>query len=318
MSEIRKNKILVTGGSGAVGTNLVNKLLKKECEVTVLDNFSQSKKKNLSQHKNLKIIKGDITKSDTVKKIFTERFEYVFHLAARFANELSVEDPSTDLDVNVKGTLNLLVNSAKQNPIKFVYTSSSSIYGPQIGSMKEDLLPNPTTPYAASKLSAEHYCNTISSLYGLDVTILRLSNSYGPYDLPGRYRNVIPNFMNNALRNKDIIITGTGNETRDFTYVDDTVSGIILATQSSKSKNQLFNLGTGKETKIKDIVNKILELSNSKSKIIFKKRREFDHIKNRKMDIKKAKNTFKYNPSVSINDGLGKTFEWFVNNYKEF
>jgi len=312
MKDFSDLSVLVTGGNGAVGCNLVKKLLELKAKVWVLDDFSQSKSGNLTSHKNLKIIRGDITNKKILTKTFSHNYDYVFHLAARFANELSVKDPNEDLRVNIQGTLQVLLHSAKKNVGRFLYTSSSSIYGPQkITILKENIVPNPSTPYAASKLSAEHYCHAMKELYGLNFTIVKLSNSYGPYDPPGRYRNVIPNFFQSAIMGKNLTITGSGNETRDFTYIDDCVNGIILAATSKNGKNETFNLGTGKETKIKNLAKLILEITQSRSKIIFKPMRKFDHIKNRRMDISKAKKLLHYNPSTDMKTGLELTYNWF-------
>jgi len=308
------SSVLVTGGNGAVGSNLVKKLLNQYAKVVVLDNFSQSSPKNLTIHKNLKIIKGNITDEKILKTTFSKKYDYVFHLAARFANELSVQNPIDDLVVNTQGTLQILLHVAKQKPKRFIYTSSSSLYGTQkVISFKETLYPNPSTPYAASKLSAEHYCNAIGKLSGLNYTIVRLSNSYGPFDPPGRFRNVIPNFFDAAIHNKDIVITGTGKETRDFTFVDDIVKGILLSASKKSAENQIFNLGTGKETKILKIANLILDMTKSKSKIVFKQRRSFDYITRRKMGISKAKNLLGYSPETKIENGLQLTYDWFLN-----
>ena len=313
--DLSASKVLVTGGNGAIGCNLVKKLLTFGTNVTILDDFSQSSIHNLSNHKNLKIIKGDLLNSKILKKTFSGNFDVVFHLAARFANEMSVHDPVEDLRVNIEGTLKILLESAKKNVNRFVYASSSSLYGQtNLITKNESLFPKPTTPYAVSKLSGEFYCNAIYELYGMDYSIVRLSNSYGPYDPPGRYRNVIPNFVQNAMKNKNIVITGTGNETRDFTFVDDVVNGIILAAKKPKARNEIFNLGTGKETKISTVAHMILKNTNSKSKIIFKPKRKFDHITRRKMDISKAKKLLGYSPKTNIKDGIFKTCEWFSQN----
>ncbi|MGY5146765.1 MAG: NAD-dependent epimerase/dehydratase family protein [Candidatus Nitrosopumilus sp. bin_7KS] len=314
MRNFKNSSILVTGGTGAVGTNLVNKLLDFGAKVIVLDDFSQSKKINLKSSKNLTIIKGDINNKKILEKIFLKKIDYVFHLAARFANELSVKDPVEDLHVNIQGTLQVLLYASKQKLKRFVYTSSSSLYGNQNETINEKTIPNPSTPYAVSKLTGEYYCKAMNQLYNLKYTIVRLSNSYGPFDPSGRFRNVIPNFFQSALSNKNIIITGTGNETRDFTYVDDTVNGILLAAISNNSINEVFNLGTGKETSIKNIAKMIIEITNSKSKIIFKPKRSFDHINRRKMNISKARKLIKYNPKININEGLRKTYDWMLQN----
>jgi len=307
--------VLVTGGNGAVGCNLVRKLLDLNAGVTVLDDFSQSKQGNLpSKHANLTVVKGDITDEKILCKVFSCKFDYVFHLAARFANELSVKNPLEDLRVNAQGTLQVLLHACKQKPERFVYASSSSLYGSQNHVLlQEDLVPNPSTPYAASKLTGEHYCRVIHELYNTNYSIMRLSNSYGPYDPPGLFRNVIPNFIKDALAGKSLVITGTGNETRDFTYVSDCVDGIILATTQNRGKNETFNLGTGKETRIRKIAELILEITKSKSKIVFRPMRRFDHIKRRKMDISKARRLIHYNPTTKIEMGLEKTHRWFLN-----
>lgn len=309
----KDTSILVTGGNGAVGCNLVRKLLELNGKVTVLDDFSQSQSGNLPKHHNLILIKGDITNEKILSKVFSRKFDYVFHLAARFANELSVKDPLEDLRVNVQGTLQVLLHAHKIKPTRFLYTSSSSLYGHQEHPvMKENLLPNPSTPYAASKLTGEYYCHAIHELYGMDYSIVRLSNSYGPYDPPGRYRNVIPNFIDSALSGKNLVITGTGRETRDFTFVNDCVNGIILAATQKNGKNETFNLGTGKETRIRQIAELILDITKSKSKLVFKPMRSFDHVKRRRMDISKARKMIGYNPTTEIMVGLERTYQWFL------
>lgn len=314
LSSIRGSTVLVTGGNGAVGCNLVRRLLELSCNIVVLDDFSQSKKGNLPLDKNIKIIRGDIADEKTLNKTFATRYDYIFHLAARFANEMSVLNPIEDLRVNIQGTLQLLLHAAKQKTTRFLYSSSSSLYGPQKENVfAETLRPNPSTPYAVSKLSAEYYCNAISELYGLEYSIVRLSNSYGPFDHPGKFRNVIPNFFQSAIHGRDIIITGTGKETRDFTYIDDTIKGILLAATHKNATNEIFNLGTGKEIQIKKIVDIILHLTGNKSKIVYKPRRSFDHIVRRRMDVSKAKRLLGYNPQTTIHDGLEKTYQWFSN-----
>lgn len=313
INNLENSTILITGGNGAVGCNLVRRLLVSNANVVVLDDFSQSDHGNLTKNKKLTLIKGNINNKSTLKKTFAKQYDFVFHLAARFANEMSVDNPIEDLRVNIEGTLNILLHVSKQNVSRFLYTSSSSLYGPQMTKkFHEKLYPNPSTPYAASKLSGEFYCNAIHELYGIDYTIVRLSNSYGPFDPPGKFRNVIPNFFHNAINGKNLIITGTGYETRDFTYVDDTIDGLMLAMFSKKGKNELFNLGTGIETKIKDVAQEILDVTGSKSKIIYKPRRFFDHIKNRKMDISKAKKLLSYNPKINFKMGIQKTSNWLL------
>ena len=316
MIDFQDCSVLVTGGNGAVGSNLVRKLLDLETEVTVLDDYSQSKKENLPKDKNLKIIRGNIVDQKILDKVFVKHHDYIFHLAARFANELSVKDPFEDLRVNIQGTLQVLLRASKQKPERFLYTSSSSIYGHQeTTTFSENTLPVPSTPYAASKLTGEHYCNAIHELYGTNYAVVRLSNSYGPFDPPGKFRNVIPNFMLNAIKGKNLVIYGTGKETRDFTYVSDCVDGILLAATTKQHKNEVFNLGTGKETTIKRVADVILDLTHSRSKIIYRPMRSFDHIRRRRMDITKARKQLGYNPTINIRTGLQMTYQWFSKNW---
>lgn len=312
MNNFSKSTILVTGGNGAVGSHLVKRLLELEAKVTVLDDFSQSGVGNLPKHGNLLTVRGDICNQEVLKKIFRTKFDYVFHLAARFANEMSIKNPTEDMRVNIQGTLEILKNSSKQKLNRFLYTSSSSIYGNQkISGYSENSLPHPTTPYAVSKLTGEYYCNAFHELYNLDYTVIRLSNSYGPFDPPGKYRNVIPNFIHNAIDGKNLEITGDGEETRDFTYVEDCVNGILLGA-TTKFKNQVFNLGTGKETTINHVADLIIKYTNSKSRKIYKPNRDFDHVKRRKMKIDKAKKLLHYKPVVNFESGIEKTCNWFL------
>lgn len=313
--KLKSRKVLVSGGAGAIGSNLVERLVKNfGCKVTVVDDFSQGRMSNLKGIP-VRLIAGDINRAATLKKAFKGGIDVVYHLAASFANELSVENPIHDLECNIKGTLNLLLKSAKEKVKLFIYASSSSLYGPRNeAEFSEKLFPNPSTPYAVSKLTGEFYCNAMGHLYGLSHISLRFSNTYGPKDFPGRYRNVIPNFFRKALRGEALPITGTGNETRDYTYIDDCVDGIVLASENSRAYNQVFNLGTGKDTRTAEIAKEILKLTNSKAGVKYLKPRYFDHIKKRRMNVDKARRTFGYHPQTPVKEGLRRTWKWIQNN----
>ncbi len=320
--KLLEKRVLVSGGAGAIGSNLVERLvIKHRCKVTVVDDFSQGHRSNLAnliKNNQIRLITGDINKPKVLNDAFKGGFDVVYHLAASFANELSVENPLHDLECNIQGTLNLLLKSAKENVKLFVYASSSSLYGPREEQLfSENLYPNPSTPYAVSKLTGEFYCNSMGHLYGMNHISLRFSNTYGPKDFPGRYRNVIPNFMRKALLGEPLPITGTGNETRDYTYIDDTISGILQASENSKAYNKIFNLGTGKATKTLEIAKEILRVTGSKSKIKFMKPRYFDHVKNRQMDVSKARISFDYDPKTSVREGIEKTYAWFREHQQE-
>ena len=226
-------RVLVTGGAGAIGSNLVCRLAGPlRCRVTVLDDLSQGRLSNIGDavKNGARFVRGNINSERTLKAIFQNRFDAVYHLAASFANELSVERPFNDLECNIRGTLSILLKSAKSKVKLFVYAGSSSSYGPRKSTeLKESFYPNPSTPYAVSKLTGEFYCGAMHHLYGMEYVALRFSNTYGPRDFPGRYRNVIPNFMKCAVLGEPLRITGTGNEERDCTYIDDCIDGIVRA-----------------------------------------------------------------------------------------
>ena len=309
--KLQGKRVLVSGGAGAIGSNLVERLaMDFGCKVTVVDDFSQGRMSNL-QGIPIRLIKGDVNRPATLQKAFKGGIDVVYHLAASFANELSVENPIHDLECNIKGTLNLLLKSSKSKVKLFVYASSSSLYGPRnVAEFSENLYPNPSTPYAVSKLTGEFYCNAMGQLYGLQHISLRFSNTYGPRDFPGRYRNVIPNFFRKALRGEALPITGTGNETRDYTYIDDCIDGIILASENPRAYDQVFNLGTGKDTRTAVIAREILRLTRSRGGVKHMKLRYFDHIKKRRMNVEKARRAFNYRPSTPVKEGLRRTYGW--------
>lgn len=319
---LKGKQVLVSGGAGAIGSNLVERLARAHgCHVVVVDDFTQGSLSNIAdllKERKITLIRGDINKKSVLDKAFSKKIEVVYHLAASFANELSVENPIHDLECNIKGTLNLLLKSVREKVQLFVYASSSSLYGPRKEIyLNESLYPHPSTPYAVSKLTGEYYCNAIRELYGTATVSLRFSNTYGPKDFPGRYRNVIPNFMRKAVLGQPLTITGDGSETRDYTYIDDCIDGILLASQDPKAYGGVFNLGTGKATKTIELAHEILRVSGSKSRIQYLKPRYFDHIKNRMMNVDKARKTFKYRPGTALRQGIEQTWAWFLRNKAE-
>ena len=308
---MNKVKILITGGAGAIGSNLVKKLVSKSYSVIVLDNLTSGYKKNLP--KNIIFIKGNICNNSILKKAFNYNPDIVIHMAAFFANQNSVDYPDKDLNTNGLGTLKLLEMSKFKKISKFIYFSSSCVYGNQNLMIEKNNTYYPDTPYAITKLLGEYYCKFYSKTYDMNISIARIFNCYGPGELPGKYRNVIPNFIERALNNKDIIITGSGNEIRDFTYVDDIINGILLLLKNKKIKqDEIFNFGSSKKTRILDLAKKIIKLTNSKSKIIFSKKRDWDKVIQRQANIKKAKKVINYNPKTKLDVGLKKTIAWLI------
>jgi len=303
--------ILVTGGAGAIGGRLVEKLSQSKNKIIVLDNLSSGFVENVTKSVNVQFVQGDIESEDVLKTVFSNKINTVFHLAANFANQNSVDFPEKDLVVNGLGTLKLLEYSIENKVNKFIYSSSSCVYGQKNEPLSEEMTDySLDTPYAITKLLGERYVTYFSEHYGLPSVILRYFNSYGPGEYPGKYRNVIPNFFYKAMKGEPLIITGTGEETRDFNYIDDTVCGTIMAGESQKAVGKIFNLGSGIETKILDIVNIINKITNNKNAIKFVERRKWDSITSRVASIEKAEKIIDYSTRTKLEEGLKQTYEW--------
>ena len=306
--------VLITGGAGSLGINLTEKLLKRDIKkIIVVDNLSSGNINFLPKDERLEFFSVDIFRFDELRSIFTSfDFNYIFHLAAHFANQNSVDHPFSDMQTNVIGTMNLLELSKENKHIKkFIYASSSCVYGDSEIMREGDFIYPFETPYAINKYSAEMYVKYYAHNFKLPTISVRIFNTFGPYEIAGKYRNVIPKFIENAILSKDIVITGNGDETRDFTYVSDTVELLIKAAMSNVNNGDYFNGGTGKETKIVDLASMIIELTNSKSKIVFKPRREWDLVLKRVAEISKSKKILGYKPKISLEDGLKKYIKWY-------
>tara|TARA_B100001057_G_C22855999_1_gene952696 strand:- start:86 stop:1018 length:933 start_codon:yes stop_codon:yes gene_type:complete len=304
--------ILITGGAGFIGQNLV-KHFQKKYKVFIIDNFSSKgvRKKYLFNNKNVIFIKDDISNfSNAYKKLRNIKVDYLIHAAAHFANENSIINPDKDLKTNILGTLNILEYSRKKRIKKFIYLSSSCVYGERSFAKEEDTINPVETPYAASKYSAELYVQFFKNFHKLNTSIVRVFNTYGPGELNHKYRNVIPRFIDNALKNKNLIITGTGNETRDFTFIDDLVK-ILDVLIKSKNIPNIINSCTGIKTKTQTLANIIIKLTKSKSKIKFLKLRNWDRVKNRLGSTKKINKILNIQKFTNLKDGLRETIEWF-------
>ena len=193
-----------------------------------------------------------------------------------------------------------------------IYTSSSCVYGHQEKNLhEEDKLQDLDTPYAATKLLGEQYAKIWSQKKEFSVKVVRIFNSYGPNEFPGKYRNVIPNFIEKALRGESLTILGEGTETRDFTYVSDVVEGLLLASTTKEDDFGIYNIGSGVGTRILDLANQINIISGNQTPITFAPRRNWDHILHRVSDISLAKEKLNFSPVVTLSDGLQRTFEWF-------
>ena len=237
----------------------------------------------------------------------------VFHLAAFFANQNSVDHPLDDLHTNGRGTLSVLSWAADHNARRVVYASAGcSIAGHGIDAPIREDMPvslHLDTPYQITKALGEFYCNYFDQ--HVSTVRCRFFNSYGPGEVPGRYRNVIPNFIWSALNDEPLVITGSGEETRDFIFVDDLVDGLVLAACTEHAGGGAFNLGTGIETDVRTLAETIIKSCDSRSTLEFAPRRSWDHSPRRQADISRARSSLGFNPSVRITDGIRQTVDWF-------
>jgi len=319
-SAYKDKVILVTGGVGAIGANLCATLSDAGAKlVIILDDLSSGYTWNIPQKRNIMFVKGCITDDIYLKRVFFEQPQYVFHLAAFFANQNSVDYPEKDLKVNGLGTLKLLEYSLFNKVERFIYASSGcSIYGSSAPlPLKEDFMSmNLSTPYQITKMLGELYCNFFYNHYGLPVVKTRFFNSYGPGEVPGQYRNVIPNFIYWAMKGEALPITGTGEETRDFTYVSDLVDGLLRAGYYESALGQEFNLASGRETRIIDLANMINEAVGNKSGLKFVQRRKWDTKSRLLASVDRAKSLIGYEPKTEFKEGLMTTIKWFKDNWE--
>lgn len=323
MQELKKYKgqtVLITGGCGCVGTNLTKALIGLGAKkIIVFDDLSASYKWNLPVHSSVEFIEGDVCSDEDLKKAFMKNPDYIFHLAAHFANQNSVDNPEIDLRVNGGGTLKVLQLSKIAGIKRFVFASSGcSVYGSKAPlPLKEDYVSlNLDTPYQITKLLGELYCNWFVDYHKLPIVIARYFNIIGPGECPNPYRNVIPNFMYWAMKGKSLPITGTGEETRDFTYVEDIVSGTLLCGCIDGIQGEAFNLASQTETKVKDVAKWVLSITKSKAGVIYKERRDWDQITRRCASIEKARKRIGYNPKTSVKDAIPRIHRWMVDNWE--
>jgi len=321
LNKYKGKNILITGGAGCIGSNLTKTLIKAgAAKIIILDDLSAAEKWNIPDAPNVTFIQGSVLDKEILKRAFSNKLDFVFHLAAHFANQNSVDNPETDLMVNGLGTLKVLEYSHLTKVDKFVFASSGcSVYGSQAPLPLEEgfVSLHLDTPYQITKLLGELYCNFFYNYYGLPVAIARYFNVYGPGEIPGRYRNVIPNFIWWAFHNKPLPITGTGEETRDFTFVDDIVDGTLRLGVTPKAVGEAFNLASQEETKIIDIANMVNEITGNNGGIELVARRDWDKITRRMASIEKARKVLGYEPKMKMKDGIKKVYDWIVENHEK-
>lgn len=309
------NKILITGGAGFIGSHLTDRLLKMGNEVIVLDNFSVGDNENLGatlKSPCIKVIHGDIRNVRLVNAL-VKKVDYVFHLAVQCLG-LSLRRPKFVHEVNDTGTVNLCMAFLrnKKDSRRLIYVSSSEVYGTaQYIPMDERHPLLPTTPYGASKAAGELYVRAFACTWHIPVVIVRPFNTYGPRARTDAYSAVIPNFVDNALKREPPIIFGDGNQTRDFTYVSDTVDGIVKSAYCDDLIGDVINIARGEEVSVKRISEIVLDLTEMKGKVkpIFREERPGD-VRRHFADVSKARKLLHFEPKVSIEEGIRRYIEW--------
>jgi nucleoside-diphosphate-sugar epimerase len=312
--------VLVTGGAGAIGSNLVKALnALKTKKIIIIDDLSSSYEWNIPHGSKIQFVKGSIVDDEKLKLAFKDRPEIVYHLAAHFANQNSVDNPETDLMVNGMGTLKVLEFAHRVGVERFVYASSGcGIYGSdsKMPFEEHDVSMKLYTPYQVTKMLGELYTNYYHNLYDLPIVNARFFNSYGPGEVPGKYRNVIPNFFFWSINKQPLPITGTGDETRDFTYVGDIVNGLLAMAYYEDAVGEAFNLAAGREIRIRNLAEWVIELTGNDAGIVFKERRDWDK-KNRLLaSIEKARRILDYESNMDFREGLKHVHKWFTQNWQ--
>ena len=318
--EYKGKTILITGGAGCIGSNLTKALIKAEAaKIIVLDDLSAAEKWNIPIAPNVVFIEGSVLNEEVLKRAFRQKLDFVFHLAAHFANQNSVDNPETDLMVNGVGTLKVLQYSHLAKVKRFVYSSSGcGVYGldSKMPFEEHDISISLHTPYQVTKLLGELYTNYFHNLYGLPIVNARFFNVFGPGEIPGRYRNVIPNFLWWAMNGQPLPITGDGRETRDWTYVDDIVNGLLAMGIREEAVGEAINLGSGTERRVIDMANMVNEITGNKSGITYTERRDWDAKTKLLSSIEKAERLLDYNPQTQFEAGLRKVHQWFLENWE--
>ncbi|AKB46580.1 UDP-glucose 4-epimerase [Methanosarcina sp. Kolksee] len=319
-SDYEGKTILVTGGAGAIGGNLCRKLSDMNAhKVIILDDLSSSYEWNIPEADNIFFVKGSILNDEMLKRVFKEKPDYVFHLAAHFANQNSVDNPEKDLMINGIGILKVLQYAQLVSVKRFVYSSSGcGVYGldSKMPFEEHDISISLHTPYQVTKLLGELYTNYFHNLYNMPIANARFFNSYGPGEVPGKYRNVIPNFFYWAMKGLSLPITGNGTETRDWTYVGDIVNGLVAMGIEEEAIGEAFNLGSGIDHQVIEMATIVNGLTNNEAAVTFKERRDWD-VKTKLLScVDKANRVLGYKPQMKFEDGLKNVHAWFEENWE--
>jgi len=306
-------RYLVTGGAGFIGSNIVEKLVRRGQKVTVLDNFITGKMENIKPFlKKIKLIRGDIRNRETLAKAF-KGIDYVIHQAALRSVPKSVDDPFSTNDINVTGTLNVLMAAKKAGVKRVVYASSSSVYGDaKIFPQEETHYVSPISPYGVSKLAAENYCITFAKTFGLETVSLRYFNVFGPRQNPeSKYSAVIPAFLFRMARGNSPIVEWDGKQSRDFTYVSNVVDANLRACLAKGVSGEVFNVACGETSSVLDIVRELNRVLGTRIKPKYAPKRAGD-VRKTSADVSKIRRMLGIKETVKFEEGIRRTVEWFL------
>jgi len=305
-------RYLVTGGAGFIGSNTVDELVRRGHSVVVLDDLSSGKEDNLAEIRNkITFIKGSITDIEVVRKAMHEA-EYVLHLAARTSVPRSVKDPIETNKINIDGTLNVLVAAKELKVKRVVFAASSSAYGetPTLPKV-ETMQPQPISPYGVTKFVGELYGQTFGRCYGLENVALRYFNIFGPRQDPSSpYSGVLAKFCTAFLEDTQPLVFGDGEQTRDFTFVENAVQANLLACEAPNVSGKVFNVGVGGRVSLNGVLRELAKITAKKLEAKYDPPRDGD-IRDSQADISQAREFLGYDPQVTFKDGLARTFEWY-------
>ena len=307
------SKFLITGGAGFIGGHIVELLVGEGHEVVVFDNFSTGSEANLAAVQDrVEVVRGDIRDLEALKSAMTG-VEHVLHLAAEISVVKSLEEPGFVNEVNVGGTLNVLVAARDGGVKRVVMASSCAIYG-DTGSrpQKEDLVPRPLSPYGASKIAGEYYMSVFHTVYGIETVRLRYFNVFGPRQNPGsQYAAVIPKFLDRILKGQELRIYGDGEQTRDFVYVENVARANYLACTAPDAPGGVFNIAGEESVSVNDLARRLIALSGREVQIVHDPP-IVGEIKYSASDITQARRVLGYKPAVGFGEGLKRTFDHFA------
>lgn len=315
-----KERVVITGGAGFIGSNIARELLRRGYHVVILDNFSTGRKENLADIRSeLDIVQGDIRHRPTLNRVF-RRADYVLHQAAIPSVPRSINDPVTSHDANVNGTFNVLMAARDHKIKKVVLASSSSIYGNRkrfgaqtLRHKSEVMKPMPLSPYAVNKLIAEEYAKVFSHIFHVPTISLRYFNVFGHHQNPNsEYAAVIPKFITAMLRKERPVIYGDGTQSRDFTYIDNVVNANVLAMTSQRAYHgETVNIACGESISLRELVRHINRILRTHIRPKYTEARNGD-VKDSLADIRKARRLIGYQPLIRFEDGLRRTVEWYL------